>query len=646
MSLDVTGRQRQGLPSLTIETAGMADLTSTIERSCSFTTACHVLRRGPHPARWLSRAVTIRRYDHPARSQYCTIAGRRGGTMMVRRLLNVRVTKHGPCWHRMKPWPGNFSLFPPTLLFDDRIDFQRSAVEAETVPTRRWGLAVTRCAIVGAAAIAVVAVVDSVVNAEPVRALPITEDSTVVGRVMIPLTGDIQRDAACLQTGGNQQHHNFRVIAGGRHACVVRFGVAVISVKAPPQKPSYPLRSNSDVLVDALRKSFPIVNNVVNNGNSHTNGSLMNLWTLIRLPFDALHGVFCFTSLVVLLALLAAVPIFQLIAFGYLLNVGGQLARGTTLREALPQVRQAGQIGLTIIVVMLAGLPIHLLTHWEAVATLIEPGSIQSSVLRGLAIGVSMLTMIFLLWAWARGGRLVHYLWPQPLRFLSEGWRWRTWSSLPDRLWAFTASLELRKYFWLGLRGMLGTIVWLIPAFIIIAAFRVGETGLAGFVGFTALVMLGISLLYLPMLQVHFAAENRLGALFEVDQVRQYFRRAPWAWLMAMVVALILTPIPLYLLKIEATPREAVWLLTLIFVAFILPARVATGLAIRRARRKRESSSWWASCSRWLVRMMMPAVVGIYVLFVYVSQYTSWDGLATWVQQHAVLIPVPFLDGV
>ena len=27
-------------------------------------------------------------------------------------------------------------------------------------------------------------------------------------------------------------------------------------------------------------------------------------------------------------------------------------------------------------------------------------------------------------------------------------------------------------------------------------------------------------------------------------------------------------------------------------------------------------------------------------------QNTSWDGLQTWVQQHAILIPVPFLSGV
>jgi len=367
---------------------------------------------------------------------------------------------------------------------------------------------------------------------------------------------------------------------------------------------------------------------------------------LIRIPVSIGRAIFSFTSLIVLLAILSAIPIIQLITFGYLLNVAGNLANGNELRTALPQLRQAKEIGMVAVVVMIAALPIQLLAHWESVATIIDPGSTLATVTRSLAIGASLLAIIYLMWAWARGGRAVHYLWPQPKRFVREAWRWQTWRDLPDRLWEFTVSLELRRYFWLGLRGAIGTLVWLIPAYIIIAAFRVGETGLAGLVGFVALMALAISLLYLPMLQAHFAAENRLMALFEVRKIRSDFRRAPWAWLLAMVVALILTPIPLYLLKIEATPREVMWLPCLVFVAFILPARIATGLAIGRARRRPEPSGRWSSISRWLVRFLMPMVVGVYLTFVYVSQYTSWDGLATWFQQHAILIPVPFLDGV
>ena len=384
-----------------------------------------------------------------------------------------------------------------------------------------------------------------------------------------------------------------------------------------------------------------------------------------------IRGIFCLVSLTVLLAVLTALPILQLIAFGYLLSVSGGLAQGAKLRDSLPHLREAGQIGLAAIAVFLAALPTQAIAHLESVATLIDPGSQQSGLMRVLAFTTSILMTLYLLWAWIRGGRLIHYLWPQPIRILKEGWRWSVWRTAPDRLWEFTMSLEFPKYFWLGLRGAIGTLVWLSPAFVIIAAFRNGETGLAGLVGFAALILLGLGMLYLPMLQVHFAAENRMAALFEVRTIRRDFRRAPWSWFAAMVISLVITPIPLYLLKIEATPREVMWAPCLVFVAFILPARMATGLALRRARKRPEPVRLWglvrhgsaglnpagptpdnlgkwavAALSRNMIRLIMPLVVGVYLLFVYVSQYISWDGLLTWVQQHAILIPVPFLSGV
>lgn len=358
------------------------------------------------------------------------------------------------------------------------------------------------------------------------------------------------------------------------------------------------------------------------------------------------RGCFCISSLIVLLAVLTAIPVLQLIAFGYLLSVAGGLADGAKLRDSLPHLKAAGQIGLAAVAIFIAALPTQALAHLESVSTLINPGSNQAVAMRWAAIGSSLIMTIYLLWAWIRGGKLVHYLWPQPKRWFREGWRWGTWKTAPDRLWNFTTALEMPKYFWLGLRGAVGTLVWLLPAMIIISAFRIGETGLAGLVGFASLVLLGIGMLYVPMLQAHFAAENRLSALFEVRTIRRDFRRAPWAWLLAMVICLVVTPIPLYLLKIEATPREVMWAPCLVFVAFILPARIATGLALRRARRRPEPRGSWSRVSRIFVRLVMPFVVAIYLLFVYVSQYTSWDGLLTWVQQHAILIPVPFLNGV
>ncbi len=365
--------------------------------------------------------------------------------------------------------------------------------------------------------------------------------------------------------------------------------------------------------------------------------------TTTRLVVTVVGALFCLASLVALLAFLTAVPLIQLIAFGYMLDVAGRLTRGGTLKQSLYGLPQAGRIGLAIVALFLASLPVHLLTHWEAVASLVDPGSDVAMRLRYGAMGSAFLATVWLLWVWTRGGRLKHYLWPEPKRFLRESWRIGTWSHLPNRLWASTVSLELPRLFWLGLRAAAGTLVWLLPAMLIIAANRNGTTGLAGLVGGLSLIALGLTLFYLPMLQAHFAAENRLSALFEVREIRQYFRRAPWAWWGAMLCSLVLMPIPLYLLKIEATPQEVVWLPCLFFVAFMLPARVSAGMALRRARRAEQPRGTWAAISRWTVRLLMIPVVGTYLLFLNLSQYTSWEGLQTWVQQHAILVPVPFV---
>jgi hypothetical protein len=378
-------------------------------------------------------------------------------------------------------------------------------------------------------------------------------------------------------------------------------------------------------------------------------------WNLRRIGAGILwlaQTVFDLASWIILIAVLTAVPVVQLLAFGYLLRVSGHLAGGGKLGSAVPHLPIAGRIGMALCFLFFAALPSQLFAHYESLATIIDPSSFQPTLLRLAAVLTGLSSLAYLLWAWARGGRLVHYLWPQPVRALHEIWRPSFWNAAIDRLWENARSLEIPATFWLGLRGALGTLLWLTPGVVVMAAFRNGETGLAGLVGLLAVLALGIGMQYLPMLQAHFAAENRLSALLEVRRIRNDFRHAPWAYLCAIVAGLVVFPIPLYLLKIEATPREVVWLPCLVFVAFMLPARIAEGLALRRARWINKTgqarplpTGFWAGISRWAARTMIPGVVAVYLLFVYVSQYTSWDGLATWMQQHAVLIPVPFLSG-
>ena len=138
-----------------------------------------------------------------------------------------------------------------------------------------------------------------------------------------------------------------------------------------------------------------------------------------------------------------------------------------------------------------------------------------------------------------------------------------------------------------------------------------------GFVGALALVVV---LLYVPFLQLHFALRNRFRAFLEIQAVRQHFRRAPLAFAFAFFITLLFA-VPLYLLKIEMVPREAAWLPSLVFIAFIFPARLLSGWAFGRSLRRTSPRNWFF---RITARLCMLGVTLLYVLIVYFSQYAAW----------------------
>ena len=96
---------------------------------------------------------------------------------------------------------------------------------------------------------------------------------------------------------------------------------------------------------------------------------------------------------------------------------------------------------------------------------------------------------------------------------------------------------------------------------------------------------------FLPFLQVRYAVEGRVSALFSRRAIRDRFRRAPWAFAFSLF-ALLVAAIPLYLLKIEMIPREAAWLPSLVFVIFLAPARLLTGWAYARSGRRDSPRHW------------------------------------------------------
>jgi hypothetical protein len=250
---------------------------------------------------------------------------------------------------------------------------------------------------------------------------------------------------------------------------------------------------------------------------------------------------------------------------------------------------------------------------------------------------VSVLSIAHIAASWARGGRPRHFLSP----FLHPFWlvhRLRQgglYGDLRDRLWDFVAGLRLPYFFRLGLIGFLGTLAWLLVPALLIAA-----TARAPILGVLGALALAVVVPFLPFLQVRYAVEGRVSALFSRRAIRDRFRRAPWAFAFALLVLLV-AAIPLYLLKIEMIPREAAWLPSLVFVIFLAPARLLTGWAYARSGRRDRPRHW---IIRALGRLAIVPAAALYVLVVFLAQYTSWGGISSLYEQHAFLLPVPFLN--
>jgi hypothetical protein len=356
------------------------------------------------------------------------------------------------------------------------------------------------------------------------------------------------------------------------------------------------------------------------------------------------HGIasaweWCFglVSLLAFLAVLAAIPILQFLSLGYLLEASARVARTGHLRSGLIGVRTAARAGGVVLGIWLMLLPLRLVSSLWLSAQLIEP---DGGIARGWYIGLNVLTIFMIVHialAAAAGGKLRHFLFPfaNPILVALGILRGGFWAKNRDALWNYAASLRLPYYFWLGWRGFWGAFVWLACPVTLLVVGR--KLPFLGFIGAIALVFV---VLYLPFLQLRFAVENRFRAFFEIRAARRLFRRAPLAMFFALFLTL-LSAVPLYLLKIEMIPREAAWLPSLVFIVFMLPARLFTGWAFGRAMRRTAPRHWFF---RWTSRLSMLGVTVAYVVIVFFSQYAAWSGIFSLYEQHAFLLPVPFFS--
>lgn len=359
----------------------------------------------------------------------------------------------------------------------------------------------------------------------------------------------------------------------------------------------------------------------------------------LRSIASAFDWIFGFLALLALLAVCSVIPVLNFLSLGYLLHVSGTIARTGRVRDGFIGVRKASVIGSIVAGAWLVIWPARLVSGMWRDAELIAPGSSVAKAWHAGLIAVITIVLAHILWACLRGGKIRHFLWPQPVRFM----RWLRSPGKFDNLQRiateYVVALRLPFYFWLGLRGFAGAFVWLItPVSVLLLATKLPQ-GVSIVVSLLGGILLLLVAIHLPFLQARFAQTDRFRAILELREVRRLFLRAPLAFWLSLLVTLLFA-VPLYLLKIELTPRELAWAPSLLFVMFIFPARLLTGWAVSRATRHEQPRHWFW---RWTARLGIVPVGLAYVIVVYVTPYLSWNGSLSLLEQHAFLVPAPLM---
>ena len=97
--------------------------------------------------------------------------------------------------------------------------------------------------------------------------------------------------------------------------------------------------------------------------------------------------------------------------------------------------------------------------------------------------------------------------------------------------------------------------------------------------------------------------------------------------------------LPLYLFKVAAPPRDALWYFTLIFVVTIYPAKIFVAWVYARAIR-RQRRQWWPI--RWIFRMAAVPLLAFYLFLLFFTPAIGAAGRRVLLDHHALLLPTPF----
>jgi hypothetical protein len=364
---------------------------------------------------------------------------------------------------------------------------------------------------------------------------------------------------------------------------------------------------------------------------------------ILKHPIQAfawfLRAGFGIGSLILLLAVIAAIPIVNFLALGYLLEVEGRVARTGKIRNAFLLLDVAPRFGAIALGIWLWVLPLRFLAAMRGDAYFLDPGGNPDRVLVVIAPVIASLVAAHLCLALARGGSLSCFFRPiKNIRWLMTRWHSGDYMSHATAgVQDLMLRLRLRHHFWLGVRGFAGAFIWLVIPTALFAAATPdsGGRGLLSFIGGVGLV---IVFSWLPFLQARFAMTGRWSEMFDRHAIKQLYRKTPLAWFLATAAVYVLA-LPLYLPKVYLLPSDAMWLVTIVFIVTIYPARVFTGWVVYRATH-REAQPWFGW--RWLSRTLTVPLLALYVFLLFFTPLIGEHGKGVLFEHHALLLPVPF----
>ena len=344
-------------------------------------------------------------------------------------------------------------------------------------------------------------------------------------------------------------------------------------------------------------------------------------------------------SLLLLLAILAAIPVLNFLALGVMLEAEGRVVRSGRLRDGIPFAGALPRLGAVVIGVWLWLLVVRLVSQASVDAALVDPGGRAARNWALAQTAIMVFVGIHLTGALFAGGSLIAFCRPiRNVRRLAsavlDGTAWKTASvALAEAV----DVIQPWRLFSLGVRGFVGAFLWLLVPTLLFSALRDTTKPVGVLVTLVGGVLLVIVLLWAPFLQARFAADPRMDVFRDLGAVRALWRRAPVAMLLAIVLLYGLS-LPLPLLKIVATPRDAVILLTPVFILTIFPARLAVGWATHRAAA--QATACWPIL-RWPVNAIALMLLIAYVFVLFFTPAIDARGRRVLFDHHALLLPTP-----